>query len=1073
MKNEHSLLMAEQGYFRLPAIHAGDVFFVAEDDVWTVSDTGGVPRRLTSGLGEMGRMAVSPDGQWLAITAREEKHAEVFLTAATGGPLRRLTYLGADSRVRGFSPDGDIVFTSNAAQPFRDMTWMFRIPITGGQPQKYSFGRANDLSFGSGGRILIGRNTTDLARWKRYRGGTAGKLWIDQEGSGQFRPLLADLNGNLASPMWLGDRIFFLSDHEGIGNLYSCTPSGQDLRRHTDHEEYFARWAYTDGRRIVYQCGAGIYLFDPPANKTLQIRIEWHGPATQTQRKFIKPEEFLENGALHPDGHSVAVECRGKALTFGLWEGPVSRHGDRDDARYRQPQWLYEGKTLVCVSDASGEERLELFREDGSVRRLEHVEFGRIAKMSVSPKKPLIAISNHRQEVLLVDVETETVKQIDHSGYRRVEDLAWSPDGNWLAYDFATSRETSAIKLYDVTTGGSFLASTPEFRDFGPAFDPEGKYLYFLSHRSFDPVYDSYYFDLGFPKSIKPCLTVLSKDEPSPFLSQPRRFIEPPPKTDTENPITVRIHAEGIERRILAFPVAEGLYRQIGGLPGKVLFTSFPITGSLRQEWPSRDLQGGDLQSYEFNSQKTETLLNDIVAFEVSRDNSTLIYRTGKRLRAVNAATKIEKPTDDKPSRHSGWIDLNRLRISIQPLAEWKQMLRDIWRLQREYFWSEDMSGVDWKRVLDRYARLLDRVSTRSDFSDLVWEMQGELGTSHAYEMGGDYRPAPEMPLGFLAADLMWDSAVGSYRISHIVDGDAWDAEQSSPLHAPGVNVHTGDRLLAISGRPLSVDVIPGSRLVNLNGVPVEITVASADGANVRRVTVVTLNNEMPARYREWVEQNRRLVHERTNGRSGYVHIPDMGPRGYSEFHRYYLVEAERESLIIDVRYNGGGHVSQLILEKLARKRLGYDFPRWGNPAPYPEGSILGPMVAVTNEHAGSDGDMFSHAFKMMGLGPLVGRRTWGGVVGINPRYYLVDGSVTTQPEFSFWFKDVGWGLENYGTDPDVNVEITPQDYAAGRDSQMEKAIELVMQALIESPPQVPDGSGRPRLPLPQLPKHG
>src|SRR5262245_17438034 len=974
--------MAKQGYLRFPAIHSGSVFFVAEDDIWTVPDTGGIPRRLTSGLGEMGKMAVSPDGQWLAVTAREEKHAEVYLTPVVGGPLRRLTYLGVDSSVRGFSPNGEIVFTSNTGQPFLRMTWMFRIATSGGNPEKYSFGRAHDLSFGPGGRMLIGRNTTDLARWKRYRGGTAGRLWIDQEGSGQFRPLLTDVKGNLASPMWIGDRIYFLSDHEGIGNLYSCSASGQDVRRHTDHDEYFARWASTDGKRIVYQCGANIYLFDPSANKSREISIDWHGPATQTQRKFIKAEEFLENCALHPDGHSVAVECRGKALTFGLWEGAVSRHGDRDDARYRQLQWLHDGKTLVSVSDASGEERLEVFRENGGLRRLEQVDLGRVAKISASPRKSLVAISNHRQEVLLVDVETETVKQIDHSGYRRVEDLAWSPDGNWLAYDFATSRETSAIKLYEVSSGRSFLASTPEFRDFSPAFDPEGKFLYFLSHRSFDPVYDSYYFDLGFPKSIKPCLVVLSKDEPSPFLSQPHRFVEPPPKADAEKTVTVRIDAEGIERRILAFPVPEGLYRQIGGLPGKALFTSFPVAGSLRREWPSKDLQGGDLQSYEFISQKAETLLTDVIWFEVSRDNSTLLYASGKRLRAVNATAKIEKPPDDKPSRHSGWIDLNRLRVSIEPRAEWKQMLRDIWRLQREYFWSEDMSGVDWKRVYDRYTPLLDRVSTRSDFSDLVWEMQGELGTSHAYEMGGDYRPAPEMPLGFLGADVTWDAASSCYRISHIVDGDAWDPEQSSPLHAPGVNVHTGDRLLAIAGQPLSAAVIPGSRLVNQNGVPVEITVANADGANVRRVTVVTLHSEIPARYREWVEQNRRIVHEKTNGRSGYVHIPDMGPRGYSEFHRYFLVEAERESLIIDVRYNGGGHVSQLILEKLARRRLGYDFPRWGYAVPYPEGSVLGPMVSLTNEHAGSDGDMFSHAFKMMGLGPLVGRRTWGGVVG-------------------------------------------------------------------------------------------
>jgi len=1065
--------MPKEGYYRFPAIHAKNIYFIAEDDVWCVPDTGGIPLRLTAGLGEMGKMAISPDGQWLAVTAREEKHTEVYVTPAAGGPLKRLTYLGADCGVRGFSPEGEIVFNTNAGQPFLRMVWMYHLAINGGHPQRYPFGPAHDLSFGPGGGRVLGRNTVDLARWKRYRGGTVGRLWIDSQSNGQFKPLLDDLKGNLASPMWIGDRVYFLSDHEGIGNIYSCTPAGKDIRRHSDQAEYFARWAATDGKRIVYQSGANIHLLDPTTDRDLKVEIEWHGPSTQTQRRFVKVDEFIEDCSLHPEGHSIALECRGKAMSLGLWEGPVAQHGIPDGVRYRQPQWLYDRKTVVAVSDAAGEERVEVFHENGASRRLEQMDLGRMVSMLASPSSSLLAISNHRQELMLVDIQTETVKRIDHSGHRRIEDLAWSPDGEWLAYDYATSRETTAIKLHEISTGRNFLASTPEFRDFSPAFDPEGKFLYFLSHRSFDPVYDSYYFDLGFPRSVKPCLIVLDSEEPSPFIVKPRALAEEQPKPEAKaEPVKVRIDKDGIQRRILALPVPEGIYRQIRGIPGKAMFTSFPVTGSLKREWPARDLGPvGDLQCYDFRAQKAETVLNDVNWFEIAADRTTLIYRDRKRFRVINAAAKIEKPTDDKPSRQSGWIDLNRVRVSIEPRAEWKQMYRDVWRLQREYFWVEDMSGVDWQRVYDRYAPLLDRVSTRSEFSDLVWEMQGELGTSHAYEMGGDYRPAPEMPLGYLGADVIFDANAGCHRIAHIVDGDPWDPDQSSPLHAPGVNVHTGDRLLAISGRRLTADIVPSSQLVHQSGLPLELTVANADGSNERRVTVITLKNEMSARYREWVEKNRKAVHERTNGRVGYIHIPDMGPKGYSEFHRYYLIEAERESLIVDVRYNGGGHVSQLILEKLGRKRLGYDFPRWGFSVPYPEASVLGAMVAITNEHAGSDGDMFSHAFKMMKLGPLIGRRTWGGVIGINPRHRLIDGSVTTQPEFSFWFKDVEWAVENYGTNPDVDVEIAPQDYSEGRDPQLDKAIELIQGAMRENPVQVPDGAKRPRLPLPQLPK--
>ena len=1071
--------MRGQGYYRFPAIHADTIYFVAEDDLWCVSASGGVPYRLTAALGEMGRMAVSPDGQWIAITAREEKHTEVYAVPASGGPLRRLTYLGATSFVRGFTPEGDVTFSSDAAQPFHRMAWMYRIPIAGGHPQRFPFGRANDLSFGADGRKVIGRNTSDLGRWKRYRGGTAGKLWIDKTGDGRFESLLPDLAGNLASPMWVGDRIFFLSDHEGIGNVYSCTLEGENIRRHTDHEEHFARWATTDGRRITYQSGGDIYILDPATNQVRRVAIEWHGPATQTQRKFIRVEDFIEDTALHPAGHSVTMDCRGKPVTLGLWEGPVSQHGIADGVRYRFPQWLPDGKTLVAVSDASREERIEVFRDDRSTRSLDSLDIGRVASMLVSPASNHVAVSNHKQELLLVDLDAETARVIDHSAYRRIQDLAWSPDGAWIAYDYGTSRDTSAIKLHEIATGRSFLASTPEFRDFSPAFDPEGKYLYFLSHRSFDPVYDSYYFSLGFPKGVKPCLIVLSKDEDSPLVPKPHGFGDESPglsekagKTAEKTPKTATIvDPEGIERRILSLPVPEGIYRQIAGLPGKVLFTSFPVAGSLQRDWSSRDLSGGDLQCFEFRSQKSETLLGDVLWFGISNDGSTLLYRSGNRLRAVNARAKIEKPPEEKPSRHSGWLDLSRIRISIEPRQEWKQMFHDIWRLQREYFWTEDMSGVDWHHVRNRYAPLLDRVSTRSEFSDLIWEMQGELGTSHAYEMGGDYRPAPEMPLGHLGADVEFDRESNSYRIAHIVDGDSWDPAQGSPLLAPGLNLRNGDRLLAIAGKTLSSNTPPASQLVNQAGTPMELTVADADGANVRRVTVTTLRSDAAARYREWVETNRKTVHEKTGGRTGYLHIPDMGPRGYSEFHRYYILEAERESLIVDVRYNGGGHVSQLILEKLARKRIGYDFQRWGTTIPYPQASVAGPMVGITNEHAGSDGDMFSHAFKMMKLGPLVGRRTWGGVIGIEPRHRLVDGSITTQPEYSFWFEDVQWGVENFGTVPDVDVEISPQDYAAGLDPQLNKAIELVIQALKEKPPRVPEPSSRPHLPLPQLPK--
>jgi tricorn protease len=461
-----------------------------------------------------------------------------------------------------------------------------------------------------------------------------------------------------------------------------------------------------------------------------------------------------------------------------------------------------------------------------------------------------------------------------------------------------------------------------------------------------------------------------------------------------------------------------------------------------------------------------------VSSFDLSLDGKTLALRVGNGVRALPASADAKSlSSKDAPGRETGWVDLERLRVAVVPLEEWRQMFREAWRLQRDQFWTSDMSGVEWRRVLDRYLPLVDRCATRAEFSDLMWEMQGELNTSHAYEMGGDYRPEPQWHLGHLGADLALDEE-GRWVVRRVPRGDSWDPARAAPLSAPGVLVRPGDAILAVDGEAVGPDASPAARLVHAAARDVRLTVRSAADGAVRTVAVRTLREEHSLRYRDWVEANRARVHEATGGRVGYVHVPNMGPVGYAEFHRYYLAEVDRAGLVVDVRWNGGGHVSQLLLEKLARVRRGYSASRWMAPSPYPDDAPMGPMVALTNEYAGSDGDMFSHNFKSFGLGPLIGKRTWGGVVGIWPRHALVDGTLTTQPEFAHWFHDVGWRLENYGTEPDVEVEIRPQDHAAGRDPQLERAIAEVTRLVETKSPTVPDlARDRPVRRPPSLPK--
>ena len=1064
------------GYLRYPTLHDDAIVFVSDDDLWRVPASGGTARRLTAGLSEPSTPCLSPDGRWIAFVGRDEQHPEVYLMAADGGPARRLTWLGPDVIVRGWTTGGQIVFVSTYGQPFFRNYRAFTLDPAGGMPALLPLGQVNHLSFGPGGARVIGRNTADPARWKRYRGGTAGHLWIDAKGSGTFRRI-DGLAGNVTSPMWIGERVFFLSDAEGSGNLYSCRPDGADLTRHTDHDDFYARHAQTDGKRIVYQCGAQLWLFDPKrdAGECLDVRLPSH--RTQASRRFVPAADYLDGFAAHPQGHSVAVVARGKLFSFPLWEGAVRQHGDDAGGRSRLGQWLEDGLSLVAVGDASGEERVEVFEYGG--QRVLPWDVGRVVTMRAAPRGRRIAIANHRNEVLIGDLASGTLTVVDRSEAGRTEDLAWSPDGAWLAYSFWTSARHTAIKLHDVAAKASTLVTQPEFRDYAPAFDPDGRYLYFLSLRTFDPVYDSVQFELSFPRGARPYLVALQKGGKPPFEPAPRGLKPESPSAERQEAASGALPAielDGIAQRIAPFPVAENRFGQIAGVAGdKVVWTVLPIAGA-HGRGGHKD-SPGRLEVFDFATRRAEPLMDKADAFALAADATTLIVRHDKRLRAIAANRKPEAERDpeqraDEPSRKSGWLDLDRIRLSIEPRREWRQMLREVWRLQRDQFWVPDMCGVDWERAYRHYEPLLGRVATRAELSDLIWEMQGELGTSHAYESGGDHRRPPQVALGYLAAEVKLVPEDGSYEITRLVSGDAWDAGGDSPLNAVGVEAKVGERIVAVNGQRTSKTRPPQSLLVHQAATRVELKLASGKGAaaTTRDVLVTTLADEVPARYREWMERNRRWVHERSGGRVGYLHLPDMMSAGFAEFHRYFAAECDRDALIVDVRYNRGGHVSQLLLEKVARKRIGYNLSRWCPPASYPDEAVAGPVVALTNEHAGSDGDIFSHGFKLMGIGPLVGTRTWGGVIGIWPRHKLVDGTETSQPEFSFWFQDVGWGVENYGTDPTIEVDNAPQDAAAGRDRQLEQALATAIELVEKAGTVKPAFDKRPQLARTKLP---
>jgi tricorn protease len=1075
------MLTSERGYFRYPSLCGDALVFVCEDDLWRVPSGGGRAERLTAGVGEAARPCFSPDGSTIAFIGSEEGPTEVYTLPARGGPVRRLTFQGAACRWVGFTKDGaEVVYSTNAGRPFARDSWLNAVALGGGSPRELGWGPATVVAFGAAGGVVLARQPIrDAFAWKRYRGGTVGTLWVDREGSGAFEPLV-QLAGNLAHPCWVGERIFFLSDHEGHGNVYSCSPDGQGLQRHTDHDLFYARNLCSDGARLVYHAGGEIWRLDPGASGPERVAIEFFGSRTQRQRKFVPAERFVEHAALRPDGTGLALSCRGKGYSFSHWEGPVTLHA-RPGARYRQLAWLSDSRRLVAaVSGEAEREHVVVMHADGTIaERAVDGDIGRIVSLTTAPAGARVALTNHRNELWAFDADRldEAPQRIDQSRHDRIGGVAFSPDGRFLAYGFATAQLISIIKVHAFDTATTHAVTRGVHKDEQPAFDPAGRYLYFIGRRDFDPIYDNLQFDLAFPRAMRPYAVTLRKDVPSPFVPRPKVVEAPGAEGKASSPEPgagpaprVEIDFEGIERRVVAFPVGEGCYRRVLGTRRAVLFSSFSLEGNelvgKPEEVPSAR---GALDSYDLDQHRQERLADGITDFWIGADHKTLLYRSGLRWRVLSAGAKASKGAEPA-GRQSGWLDLTRVKLSVDPASEWRQMFAESWRLQREHFWVEDMSGVDWDEIRRRYAPLADAVASRSEFSDLLWEVFGELGTSHAYEMRGDFRQAPNYRLGFLGARFELDRAQHVYRIAHIVVGDPWHRARTSPLNEPGLDVAVGDAVVSINGVAIEPPAIPAEQLVGQAEQRVSLGVRRGDEP-VRYVSVRAIADERPARYRDWVEACRARVHDVSAGRVGYLHVPDMMATGYGEFHRGFLAEFERPALIVDVRFNAGGHVSSLLLEKLSRRRIGCSVSRWEEPRPFFDEAPSGPLVALTNELAGSDGDIFCHSFKRLGLGPLVGKRTWGGVIGIWPRHVLADGTLTTQPEYSHWFDDVGWNVENYGTDPDVVVENAPQDYAAGVDRQLDRSIQIALELLERRPaPNATLGAG-PRLGAPPLPE--
>jgi len=759
------MTLSNQGYFRSPTVYQDQVVFLCEDDLWQVPLQGGKAYRLTNARSVIHSPVFSPDGQWIACCSREEGEHDVYMLPAEGGPLKRLTFLNTVLYVIGWTRDGKSIIFRSAHQAFHrtNDAWLYQVSLEGGPIQRLEIGPATYLSWASKGKgRVIGRNAINNSYWKRYQGGTSGELWIDVKGDGSFKPLLPDLKGNPIRPQWIHNRIYFISDHEGIGNLYSCQTNGQDLQKESDQQEFYARDTNTDENHILFQSGGRLFGMSIKTKETFPISIQWHSPQTQTQRKFFYGEDYLEYACLHPQGHSLALTARGKLFSMPFWEKASVQYGPRDGVRHRLTSWLHDERLVTISDQAQKVEQLAVFASHPSQKpeRLIKLPPGRVQSLGCSPTKNEITLSTNRLELYLLDIDKGKFKKLDQSSHYEIRDVIFSPDGKWLAYSKSISSELTAIFLLNLASKKIHQITQPIRFDFCPAFDPDGKWIYFLSSRTYNPTWDTVQFAATFSRSIKPYLITLKNDIMSPFLPEPhtpgkdsnqdeqeKNSSEKKDKSDKKSEDKeskkeskakpLEIDFENIENRIIEFPVNEGLYGQIMGLPNKALFTEFPVSGDFDKPNEGPEEDEGILWAYDFDKLEVDQLASNVGTIQITPSAKTLMYRTGNMLRVLEAGVAVPEEESTAPSRKSGWLDLRRIRISINYPAEWQQMFQEAWRLQKEFFWREDLSGVDWQAVYQRYAPLVSHLGARSELSDLIWEMQGELATSHTYEWGG------------------------------------------------------------------------------------------------------------------------------------------------------------------------------------------------------------------------------------------------------------------------------------------------------------------------------------------------
>ncbi|MDR7129666.1 tricorn protease [Algoriphagus sp. 4150] len=1039
---------------QLPDVSDTQITFTFGDDIWVVPKQGGVAQRLTSPAGPEMYPRFSPDGKQIAFSANYNGNVDVYVMPTEGGVPTRLTYHGMPDYVQGWSPDGkSVLFTSGRESGKERFSQFYTIPATGGSPTKLPVPYGEFASYSPDGKTIAYTDKSRVNRnWKRYRGGTAPDILLFNLTDFKTENITSnDANDEL--PMWIGEAVYYMSDNgpEKRNNLWKYDLKTKQNTQLTEFKDFDITFPSNSEKEIVFEAGGSLYLYEIVSGETKRVEIQIISDQKTMIPKIVKAESDLMSASISPDGNRVMANARGEIFNLPAKKGFVSNMTNTSGVAERYPEFAPDGKKIAYWSDETGEYQLTIKNLDSNsqTKTLTKFENGFGYNIFWSPDSKYLVSVNQAMDVMLINATSGEVKIIDKGKYMFEGNLqgfevSWSPDSRYISYSLSkNNRATSALYVYDTKTSKSSQITSGFYTDQRPTFSEDGKYLFFKTDRNFDPQYSD--IDNTFIYSnttgvavgtLNPTITSLislKNDEIKVEEEKPEK--EDDKKADKkEEPKGVDFEFSSFENRIEMLDIPSGNIGGLASLEGKLLYVRHPNTGA-------SDDSKSSLELFDFEEKESKTVIEGVGGFSLSADRKKVMVFSNGKLAVIDPSPgqKIEET-----------VPLGDMQMTVVPAEEWKQIFNDVWRFERDYFYDPNMHGVDWDLMRKRYGDLVAQAGSRRDVNIIIGDLIAELNASHTYNGGGDMESGPTISVGYLGANFKLEN--GAYKIEKIIQGAPWDVEVRSPLLRAGVEVKEGDYILAINGQPIDADKSIYAALQGLAGKTVQLTVnSSASMTGSKTVLVEPLESEARLRNLAWINEFRKRVEEATDGRIGYIFVPSTGVDGQNELFRQFYGQMEKEGMIIDERFNNGGQIPDRFVELLDRKPLAFWAVRDGQDWAWPPSGNFGPKVMLINGFSGSGGDAFPDYFRKREIGPLIGTRTWGGLIGISGAPSLIDGGSVTVPTFRMYDPDGTWFKEGYGVDPDIEVVEDFESLAKGTDAQLEAAIKEVMRLLNSS----------------------